>query len=245
MQTSAESTAALFKDATSSFRDYQQIISGIPYEKKGILFSEMFYFWVLANSAKPNRILESGRARGQSTLILSKCFPECEIISVEYDKNSPDVEIASERLKECANVRQIFGDATKLLPEMAQKTDIALIDGPKGYRGVRLALRLLHSGLPMVFVHDTKLGSKERSFLNRRMPETLFSDNNEIALHTHQLDADISDDMDLAIRWTENGAPPNGYGFSLACLPSVAQQNYQRLLAHAVVDGFVARIFQK
>lgn len=221
-------------------------IADIPYERKGILFSEMFFLWLCARELKPRRVLESGRARGQSTLILSHCFPEAEIVSIEYDRNSPDVAVAAARLAGRDNVRQMFGDATRLLPEMLAPGDIVLIDGPKGYRGLRLALRLLASDkTPAVFLHDAGLGSIERGFLAKRLPETFYSDAAEFAAVAHELDGGTWDELPAANRWTEAGPPAAGYGVGLACLPWNDGRSYRASLACAVLDGFVHRLGRK
>ena len=225
--------------------EFQVQVADIPYERKGILFSEMFFFWLLASRLKQRRILESGRARGQSTLILSHCFPEAEIISIEYDRNSPDVTVAAERLRGRSNVKQLFGDATRLLPKMAQPGDVALIDGPKGYRGLRLALRLLSGGrIPLVFVHDTAAGSLERRYLTDNLPESLYSDLPSIAEISHHLDQGSWEQLPEAHRWTDAGAPPAGYGFSLACLPHRPGRAYHRLLLSVILEGLRQRLLK-
>lgn len=222
---------------------FAALIADIPYERKGILFSEMFFLWLCTRELKPRRILESGRARGQSTLILSHCFPDAEIVSVEYDRHSPDVAVAAERLAGRDNVKQLFGDATRLLPAMLQDGDVALIDGPKGFRGLRFALRLLGSGrVPAVFLHDAGHGSVERAFLERRMPEAFYSDDAAFADIAHALDGGAWDELPAQNRWTEAGPPAAGYGFGLACLPWHETRSYRAGLVHAAMDGFIHRI---
>lgn len=246
MPTDRELTQLLHQDAAANLAEFQALIADIPYERKGILFSEMYFFWLCARSVQPRRILESGRARGQSTLILSHCFPDAEIISVEYDRNSPDVAVAAERLKGRNNVQQLFGDATRLLPSLARPGDVALIDGPKGYRGLRLALRLLAEGhTPLVFVHDTCAGSQERHYLSRRMPEAVYSDLPAFADVAHQLDQGAWDELPEANRWTAAGAPAAGYGFSLACLPRQSGRCYTLLRLRAVLDGLGHRLLKR
>lgn len=233
------------RDAAVNLAAFQALIAGIPYERKGILFSEMFFFWLCARTVKPRRILESGRARGQSTLILSHCFPEAEILSVEHDHNSPDVNVAAERLNGRGNVRQLFGDASRLLPKMARPGDVALIDGPKGYRGLRLALGLLANGkTPLVFVHDTAAGSEERRYLSRRVPEAVYSDLPAFAEVAHHLDQGAWEELPEANRWTPAGAPVAGYGFSLACLHYKNGRNYRLLRLKAVLDGLGHRLLK-
>lgn len=232
-------------DAAANLAVFQALIAGVPYERKGILFSEMYFFWLCARTIEPRRILESGRARGQSTLILSLCFPDAEILSVEYDRNSPDVAVAAERLQGRSNVRQLFGDATQLMPQMARRGDAVLIDGPKGYRGLRLALRLLADGnTPLVFMHDAVVGSQERRFLSRHLPEAVYSDLPAFADVAHYLDQGTWEDMPEANRWTAAGAPAAGYGYSLACLPHRGGRGYRGLLLRAILAGISDRLLK-
>ena len=77
---------------------------------------------------KPARIIESGRARGQSTHVLALMFPESEIASIEFDEKSPDCLVAAARLASFKNVQLLFGDSTKLIPSMLIENDVVLID---------------------------------------------------------------------------------------------------------------------
>lgn len=151
--------------------------TGLSHESKGIRLSELFFFFASVAPFRPGRIVESGRARAQSTLVLAKLFPDTAIISLESDANSPDVAIAADRLRECCNVECHFGDSRRLLPEFVQPGDFVLIDGPKDFRALKLAFRLLRSGQPRaVFVHDLWLGSPARRFVDRSLPSALLSD---------------------------------------------------------------------
>ncbi|MBF0214164.1 MAG: hypothetical protein HQM00_11490 [Magnetococcales bacterium] len=206
----------------------------VPYEAKGILFSEMFFFYLGARSVAPRRILESGRARGQSTLILSLCFPELPVISIEHDPDSPDVPVAAQRLAERNNVELLFGDARVLLPDMAREGDVVLIDGPKGFAGLRLAFRLLASGkVAMVFIHDVGVGSPERAWLERIAPEALYSDHPEFAKVCHHLDGAAGIELPEANRF-EQVYPRPGYGYTLACLPGGGRNGWTRRLSTAL-----------
>lgn len=211
--------------AASAARDidaFGERIRGVPYERKGILFSEMFFLALCARAVQPTRILESGRARGQSTLILALTFPDLPIVSIEHDPNSPDVPVAAARLQPYRNVELRFGDATRVLPAIARPGDVALIDGPKGFRGLRLALRLLAQGrVGMVFIHDVPHGVPERRVLERWAPETLYSEDAQFAAAAHRLDSGLDraavDSIPEERRW-RSPAPSAGYGFSLACM---------------------------
>jgi len=213
-------------------------VAGMPYERKGILYSEMFFFSVCAGAARPRRILESGRARGQSTLLLAASFPDVPIISIESDPESPDAVVAEQRLRACRNVELRFGDATRLLPELAQPGDVALIDGPKGFRALRLALRLLAQGrVRMVFLHDLGRNTAERRFLEKRRWGTLYSDDTRFAEIAHRLDTSMAEVLPDGHRWEPGGAP-KGYGYTLACLQWNPSGGYVRSWAAAGFAGF-------
>lgn len=231
----------LRKAAASERERFGELLAGIPYERKGILYSEMFFLWLCVRqlSIKPKRILESGRARGQSTLILARMFPDTEIVSIEYDRNSPDVPVAVDRLKNCKNVRLLYGDATRLMPKMIEQGDIVLIDGPKGFRGLRLAIELIGSSMaPLVFVHDTIAGSNDRKFLEHYLPNTLYSDNPTLAAQTHQLDFATDTDIPEPLRFSIDRSH---YGYSLACLSRSASFSTRHLLLLAAWAGFRER----
>ncbi len=164
-------------DAARLLPTYLQRTENLSREPKGIRRSEMFFFYAAVAETAPRRIVESGRARAQSTLVLASLFPETEIISIEFDASSPDVAVAAERLKDLANVECRFGDSRQLLPELLRAGDVVLIDGPKDFRAVKLALRLLRTGKPVaVFVHDLWPGSPARDFVDRHLPAAFLSD---------------------------------------------------------------------
>jgi Putative methyltransferase len=241
--TSNLSLPSVITSAVRHRDEFSRLLAGIPYERKGILYSEMFFLWLCASPFKPKRILESGRARGQSTLILSRTFPDAEIISIEYDRNSPDVPVAAERLKNCKNVQLLFGDATKLLPDMVRIDDVVLIDGPKGFRGLRLVLSLLGSRKPsLVLMHDPLPGSPERDFLEQHLPQTLYSDAPSLAAQTHHLDLENARDLPEALRF---GPTCQHYGYSLAAMVRPADYSASLLQLKAVWKGFVHRLGKK
>jgi hypothetical protein len=220
---------------------FQSRVAGIPYERKGILYSEMFFLYLCAQTGKPGRILESGRARGQSTLLLSVIFPDLQIVSIESDPNSADVRVAQERLAGHDNVSLRFGDATRILPAEVRQGDVIVIDGPKGFRGLRLALRLLATGrLAQVFVHDCGLGSEERAFLDRRVRGAVYSDSIEFARVASALDGVCWSDIPPDRRF-DGERPPLAYGFGLACIPFDPAVSYRTLFARAVIAGIKIR----
>src|SRR4051812_30239411 len=153
--------------------EYREMIGNIPPEAGfgGIWESEMFLFYAAVKPFAPKQILESGRARGKSTLILARCFPDAHIVSVEYDRQSENAAVAEAKLKSERNVDLLYGDSRAILPERLQAGDAVLIDGPKDFRALKLALDLLRSGkASAVFVHDFPPNSPQRKFVERNWP---------------------------------------------------------------------------
>jgi hypothetical protein len=158
---------------------FQQLIATIPPEAGfgGVWESEMFLFFAAVKPFEPGQILESGRARGKSTSILARCFPSSRIVSVELERDSDNAPAAEAKLRDYRNVELLYGDSRQILPERLQSGDAVLIDGPKGFRSVELALDLLRTGKPCgVFVHDFPAGSPWRKFVERHWPNVFFGD---------------------------------------------------------------------
>lgn len=228
--------------AAESLSAFGSRVAGIPYERKGILYSELFFLYLCARAFTPGRVFESGRARGQSTLVLSAIFPDLQVVSIESDPNSPDVQVAAKRLKGRDNVSLRFGDATRILPAEVREGDVVLIDGPKGFRGLRLALRLLSTGkLTQVFVHDCGLDTEERAFLDANVRGPLYSDSIEFARIARVLDAACWADIPPDRRF-DGEHPPRAYGYGLACIPFDPAISYRMLFARAVMAGLKSRL---
>jgi hypothetical protein len=180
MHPAAARLGRLLGEAELLLPRYLEATSGLSHEIKGIRRSEMFFLYASIAALNPARIVESGRARAQSTLVLARLFPRALIVSLESDSASPDVEVAAERLRACSNVDCRFGDSLLLLPELVQTGDVVLIDGPKDFRALKLAFRLLRGSQPAaVFVHDLWLGSPARRFVDRYLPSAVLSDEPE------------------------------------------------------------------
>jgi hypothetical protein len=211
---------------------YLSATSALSHEPKGIRRSELFFFFASVAPAHPPRIVESGRARAQSTLVLAKLFPDTAIVSLESDASSPDAPIAAGRLRDCENVECRFGDSLLLLPQLVQPGDVVLIDGPKDFRALKLAFRLLCGGKPLaVFVHDLWLGSPARGFVDRCLPSALLSDAPEWVQHYAFLDS----------RRPVPGSAPNeprrAYGATLARFEAGAEDYRRRQLQCRAAQG--------
>src|SRR5947207_1046026 len=171
--------AAVAERAAALLPEYREIIGTIPPEAGygGIWESEMFLFHAAVKPFAPKQILESGRARGKSTLVLARCFPESRIVSLEYDRESENAPAAEAKLKNESNVDLLYGDSREILPNRLENGDAVLIDGPKDFRALKLAVDLLRTGKPCaVFVHDFPPNSPQRKFVARNWPNAFFGD---------------------------------------------------------------------
>ena len=211
---------------------YLEATGGLSHESKGIRRSELFLFYALVAPLHPVRILESGRARAQSTLVLSRLFPQTMIVSLESDAASPDVAVAAERLRDCENVECRFGDSIRLLPELPEPGDVVLIDGPKDFRALKLALRLLSSGKPSaVFVHDLWLGSPARRFVDRDLRSALLSDD------PRWVERHAALDSSKRIPPPASSGTRRAYGATLGCFEAGAENYPRRLLQCSMAQG--------
>lgn len=207
---------------------------------KGIHPSQGFFIFALLAADPPRRVLESGRGQGYSTEILARCFPLARIISVERDRNSADVEIAATRLAAANNIECRFGDARVELPRLVEPGDVVLIDGPKDFRAVKLALRLLRTGKPRaIFLHDLGCGAPVRRFLEKRVASMLFSDAPEFLNR-------------YGFLGTGEPKPSSGYVLpansadllregAMGCIPGKTR-NYHRLLAEVTLLQWKERL---
>jgi predicted O-methyltransferase YrrM len=228
----------LLQDADALLPAYRGAISGMPRESevKGVCASEMFFFYAVARPLAPPQILESGRARGESTLALARCFPELPIMSVELDAGTQSARIAEEKLQPYGNVECLYGDSRVLLLARLQAGAAVLIDGPKEFRALKLALKLLRTGKPaVVFLHDFMAGRPERKFLDRHWPGAFFSDDPEFLQRFSFLD----DEGRAARDWRRLRHS------TFACLPGKLPAPYLLLLGRLVLARFWSLLPEK
>lgn len=216
---------AIAARADALMPEFREVIRDVPPEAGfgGIWESEMFLFFAAVKSLAPRQILESGRARGKSTLILARAFPQAHIVSVELDRDTPNAEAAEAKLKHCSNVELLYGDSRQILPERLRAGDAVLIDGPKEFRSIELALEVLRTGKPCaVFVHDFPKNAPWRRFVERHWRNAFFGD----------------DPLFDRFRVLDEGRDPRaaaadksgGYGI-FACFPPGLPKPYWRLRA--------------
>lgn len=222
------SIAAVLANADRLLPEFRAAVEAIPQEERGrgIFLSEMFLVYLVVRPLNPRRILESGRDLGGSTLTLAHCFPTTRIVSVEFDVASPNAAIAAAKLAPHRNVECLFGDSREVLPGFLEPADPVLIDGPKEFRALKLALRLLRTRKPsVVFLHDFGAGTPWRQFLDRHWPGAFFSDHPEFLRRFSWLD-----DFGLAPRDWRRPRPT-----TFACLPATLPGSYQVLLTKIVL----------
>ncbi|MFX1328185.1 MAG: hypothetical protein ACFE91_08580 [Promethearchaeota archaeon] len=157
---------------------YKKSIYGLKYEPKGIFYSEMLLFIAISKKLGVNLLIESGRARGQSTKIIAENFKEqsYQIKSVEFVKYSSDVKISYNRLKEYKNIDLIFGNSFEILPKLVREECCVLIDGPKS-GAINLAIDMLKNPLvKAIFIHDMHKDSIERNEAEKIFKDCFFTD---------------------------------------------------------------------
>lgn len=158
------------------------MLEGFSYDIKGILNSEMLLFCSISKFLGIKNIIESGRARGNSTEVLARYFknsPQISIFSVEYSKYTEDSLIAMKRLCKYRNLKLYFANSLSLLPQLTKVgLCTVLIDGPKGKYALQLATFLLKNPkVKAVFMHDFHKDTELRSILDELYPNVFSSDN--------------------------------------------------------------------
>lgn len=212
---------AIRQRALDLLGEYREAVRDIAPEAGygGVWESEMLLFYAAVKPFAPQQILESGRGRAKSTCILACCFPAAEIISVELNPAAENAAAALEKLGRYSNVTLISGDSADILPQRLQKGDAVLIDGPKDFNAISLALQLLRTGNPCtVFMHDFPANTAPRKFVERHWPTAFFSDDPDFASFRS-----LDDERDPLLE-----KRTRGYG-TFACLPRELPAPYWRL----------------
>ncbi len=202
----------------------------------------MFFLYSAVAGLNPKRILESGRARAQSTLVLALCFPDAHIISIEREEDTPDARFAEERLRGFGNVELRYGDSMEVLPQLLEQDDVVLIDGPKSFKALLLGIELLETRKPLaVFAHDFSVRELHRKFARRWIPLAFFSDHPDWVRRYSFLD--------LGPGATPTNTLPatyatDGFGATFVCLPRGFRFSYtfpRMLLGNAILQAYFRR----
>ena len=172
---------------------FEKALKGISYEPKGVFNSEMLLVCAIADHLGVNRVIESGRARGYSTIVLSNYFKyenDFKIDSIEYNKYTADAVIAMRRLAGIRNLRLFFGNSFDLLSGLVSKEPcVVLIDGPKGRLATLLAcMTLRNPNAKAVFIHDMHKIAEGRDLTENLFPDVFFTDDKNFVENFESLD---------------------------------------------------------
>lgn len=172
----------IIKICTNNLATFKNSIKNMKYELKGIFNSEMLLFISLTHYFGVKLIIESGRARGQSTKIIAENFNKLEykIYSIEYNRYSSDVKHSFNRLKQYKNVNLFFGDSFELIPNLITEKCCILIDGPKDTAAINLGIECLENPLvKAVFIHDMSKDSLHRIWVEKIFSNYFFTDDSD------------------------------------------------------------------
>lgn len=177
-----------------------QAIAAEPYEPRGILHSEMALIIHTCRRMGVEVVIESGRARGQSTYMLAKYLPRAMIHSVEL-RDHPDELIALNRLVSFENTVLHAGDGTGVVPSLVARDEhvatAILLDGPKGAAAVAiLAECFQYPHVRVGFIHDMRRldhggPSPHRAAAIAALPRHAFTDDPRIVAAASWMDANI------------------------------------------------------
>ncbi len=163
-------------------------IAAEPYEHRGILHSEVALIIHHCRKAGIDLVIESGRARAQSTYMLAKYLPQTFIASIEARPDHPDSIFGTARIAEFDNVQTFTGDGKAGVPsliDMAQGEQCVaiLLDGPKGLQALELLDKCFRRGphVKLGFIHDMRkldhgARSPFRTAAEAIYPTAIFSD---------------------------------------------------------------------
>jgi len=194
-----------FNDAVNRYvRDYERaMVNSSPYEYKGMMHSEILMICTLAIELGVEQIIESGRARGQSTELIARFIDgrSIEFHSIDCNENEDSV-IAEKRLTGLP-VKLHYAESFELFPLLInKKKTLAVIDGPKGARMWKLGGYLLeHPYIKGVCFHDCYKGSPMRKIVDKHNP--LLSDDVDYVKRYKHLDNEC---------WAGAGFKPYEYG---------------------------------
>ena len=163
-----------------------------PHEPRGIFASEMLLFCAVVDLLKQDhdlRIIESGRARGYSTEVMARFFPNTDITSIDH-KNDDDAKYAARKLLAYKNVNLVQGDGRNhLLDAIGEDPCAVLIDGPKGENAITLAQFLLErDDVLAVAMHDFYRPHPHRKLVEELFPNAFFSDEEDFVREYRHLD---------------------------------------------------------
>jgi hypothetical protein len=217
----------LARAAVARYPDLQSL-ADIPYQPRGIFNSEMALVIAMCRDHRIDMVIESGRARGHSTLLLARYLPAVAIHSFERRRDD-DALHAEAALAHLPNVHLRYGDAGEVMPDFVKQYDggriAILIDGPKAHKALALMADCLRASEHVVlgFIHD--MGSGERGKTDHRVAaeksfdSTFFTDDPVYVDATRHLDRTVFglSGAGWSAPHTFNGKTLASYGPTIAC----------------------------
>lgn len=171
---------------------FHEEIAAEPYEHRGIPHSEMALIIETCRDLGVQAVIESGRARGQSTYMLAKYLPHVHVHSIEM-RGGDDQAFGIARVQNMPNVTLYWGDGREGLPTLARqlsdKRVAVLCDGPKGAAAVDVVKACFDCDNVVVgFIHDMRRldhggPSPHRAAALAAFPNAMFSDEAEDLSH--------------------------------------------------------------
>lgn len=253
MRTEKKTNGKLFAEnlvcsaAASHLKKFQEIAGG--FEERGILHSEMLAMCAVCDDLGVQVILESGRARGQSTWMLAKYFSQqpLKIVSIDWREaewfSEADDRFALKRLGAFNQVRILYGNSLVLLPrllkEFSGKRIGVLLDGPKGEEAIDLLKHLIRQSpdIAAAFIHDTGKDFDYRRELETGFDRIFFTDEPKYAAAYSKIDEQCRPAAETPITqhtwrpYMKGNDPTLSYGPTLAIIfpkPSDAAISYSR-----------------
>lgn len=174
-----------------------------PHEPKGILNSEMAAVIATSTALGVDTFIESGRARGHSTLLLAKHLAAGGVEVHSFDRARDEAAIyAEKKLAGLLNLHLHYGDSRLLIPDfvcgLMDKRIALLIDGPKDRKAIDLVSDCLlqSDGIVVAFVHDLArlaggAASRGRAFAERWFDNPFFTDDAEFVEKFGYLDEPV------------------------------------------------------
>lgn len=162
-----------------------QSVTAIDYEFRGIFNSELVLITSLLKTLNISKILESGRARGHSTYVISKLLQGNMgflLISMDFTRDQASL-YAEERLSGEKSIELLYGDSNTMLRKISRDKRIQfeegygiVLDGPKGLNAMYLSMKLMRSNQPpkIIFIHDMRRLDKGKSSFHRYLCSIIF-----------------------------------------------------------------------
>lgn len=212
-----------------------------PYEPKGIFNSEMAAVIAMALAMGVDTFIESGRARGHSTLLLARHLGLAGIAIDSFDRaRDANAEYAEAKLASFPNLHLHYGDSRLAIPEflagLGGRRIALLIDGPKDRKAFNLLSDCLirSDAIAVAFVHDLArlqggVPTEGRGYAERWFEDPFFTDDAEFVERFGSLDEPVFHATETgAGHWKpyhDGDSPQESYGPTLGVfVPSAADR---------------------